>query len=174
MSGPATPDSPQLAHQAIASPDCTLSFGMTRTPLSANLVGTWQLQSRTDRTRSGERRIEPSLGEDPIALLYYDRSGHFAAQFMKRARDGAEPDAAVVGANNTRAIGGYDAYFGTYAVDDERGTVTQTLTGALARENVGHVVTRGMRVDGDTLTIALDTTTGGEPVTRTLIWTRVG
>jgi Lipocalin-like domain len=147
---------------------------MPRTALSSSLVGTWRLESRTDRARSGERRIEPSLGEDPIALLYYDRSGHFAAQFMKRVRGGTEADAAAVGANNTRAIGGYDAYFGTYTVDDETGTVTQTLLGALARENVGHVVTRGMRVDGDTLTIAVDTTTGGEPVTRTLIWTRVG
>jgi hypothetical protein len=53
--------------------------------------------------------------------------------------------------------------------------VTQTLAGALARENVGHVVTREMRVAGDTLTIELETTSPeGEPVTRTLIWTRVG
>ena len=152
----------------------TLSFSMPPTPLSSSLVGTWRLESRTDRTRSGERKIEPSLGEDPIALLYYDRTGHFAAQFMKRERGADEVGAAPAGANNTRAIGGYDAYFGTYTVDDESRTVTQTLLGALARENVGHVVTRGMRVDGDTLTIALDTTSGGEPVTRTLIWTRVG
>ena len=109
-----------------------------------------------------------------MALLYYDRSGHFAAQFMKRERGEAVAETAAVGANNTRAIGGYDAYFGTYIVDDETGDVTQTLLGALARENVGHVVTRGMLIDGDTLTIALDTTAGGEPVTRTLIWSRVG
>lgn len=77
--------------------------------------------------------------------------------------------------NNTPAISGYDAYFGTYTVDDTSGTVTQTLLAALARENVGHVVTRDMRVSGDVLTIGLETTTAdGEPVTRTLVWTRVG
>jgi hypothetical protein len=143
--------------------------------LSRALVGTWQLESRIDRTRSGERSSEPSLGADPIALLYYDATGHFAAQFMKRNRDGSGGTAAATGANNTRAIGGYDAYFGTYTVDDATGTVTQTLAGALARENVCHVVTREMRVAGDTLTIELETTSPeGEPVTRTLIWTRVG
>lgn len=144
-------------------------------PLSAALVGTWQLESRTDRTQSGERRSEPSLGADPIALLYYDASGHFAAQFMKRQRDGAGVNTAASASNNTRAIGGYDAYFGTYTVDDATGTVTQTLVGALARENVGHLVTREMRVTGDTLTIELETTSpDGERVTRTLIWKRIG
>ena len=143
-------------------------------PLSSTLIGTWQLESRIDRTRSGERRLEASLGEDPIALLYYDRAGHFAAQFMKRNRDGAESGAATASANNTRAIGGYDAYFGTYTIDDQTGTVTQTLVGALARENVGHVVTREMRVKGDALTIELETmSSDGEPVVRTLVWRRV-
>ena len=55
-------------------------------PLSTSLPGTWQLTSRIDVTASGERRPEPSLGEDPVALLIYDRSGHFAAQFMRRDR----------------------------------------------------------------------------------------
>ena len=55
-------------------------------PLSTLLIGTWELLSRIDRTAAGERRVEPSLGDDPIALLSYDRTGHFAAQFMKRDR----------------------------------------------------------------------------------------
>jgi len=143
--------------------------------LSGTLVGTWQLESRIDCTASGERRSEPSLGADPIALLYYDSSGHFAAQFMKRQRDASVVNATASGSNNTRAVGGYDAYFGTYSVDDASGTVTQTLVGALSHENVGHVVTREMRVTGDTLTIELETTSSdGEPVTRTLIWKRIG
>lgn len=108
-------------------------------------------------------------------MLYYDASGHFAAQFMKRQRDDADIAVTAGGSNNTRAIAGYDAYFGTYTVDDASGTVTQTLLGALARENVGHVVTRAVHVSGATLTIVLETTSAdGDPLTRTLIWTRVG
>ena len=144
-------------------------------PLSATLPGTWQLLSRVDVTASGERRPEPSLGEDPHALLVYDRSGNFAAQFMRRDRSGDIPDGPSGAKNNSRAQGGYDAYFGKYTIDDEKRTVTQTLLGALSREHVGAVLTRAMNVQGDTLVIRLDTNAcDGTPVTRTLTWRRVG
>lgn len=143
-------------------------------PLSATLPGTWELISRIDVTDAGERRVEPSLGEDPIALLIYDRAGHFAAQFMKRDRSAVVDDGAPGGQNNSRAIGGYDAYFGSYTIDDDAGTVTQRLDAALSAENVGMTLTRAMHVDGDKLAIRLRTTTDGESVTRELIWKRVG
>ena len=142
--------------------------------LAERLAGTWQLRSRIDLTASGERCVEPTLGEDPLALVFFDRRGNFAAQFMKRDRSAASV-VARGGSNNTRAVDGYDAYFGSYTVDEERGVVTTTLRGALAREHVGAVLTRAMHVAGDTLTITLDTTSNdGRPVTRTLTWTRVG
>ncbi len=143
-------------------------------PLSETLIGTWKLTSREDRTLDDEPRVDPSLGADPVALLTYDRGGNFAAQFMKRKRD-ARPEISVAkaGPNNSRARGGYDAYFGTYSVDDARGTVTQRLDGALSPENVGQVLTRAMTVEGDTLTIQLETTSvDGEPIIRTLRWQR--
>jgi hypothetical protein len=143
--------------------------------LSAQLPGTWLLESRVDVTASGERRPEPSLGADPIAFLIYDRSGHFAAQFMKRDRSATAPDEPIGAQNNSRAQGGYDAYFGTYTVDDAQGTVTQRLLGALSRENVGSVLTRAMTVQGNALVIQLQTTSAdGVAVTRTLTWRRVG
>lgn len=144
-------------------------------PLSSLLPGTWALESRVDITASGERHPEPSLGEDPVALLIYDRSGHFAAQFMKRDRSAAAPDGPSSARNNSRAQGGYDAYFGTYTVDDAGGTVTQQLLGALSAENVGSVLTRAMTVRDGKLVIELDTTSwNGTAVTRTLTWKRVG
>ncbi len=143
--------------------------------LSATLPGTWQLLSRIDVTASGERRAEPSLGEDPLSLLIYDRSGNFAAQFMRRDRSVEMPEGPSGAKNNSRAQGGYDAYFGTYTIDDAAGSVTQHLLGALSRENVGSVLTRAMEVQGDTLIIKLDTSAAdGTSVTRTLTWRRVG
>lgn len=143
--------------------------------LSEVLPGTWELLSRIDATASGGRRPEPSLGEDPIALLIYDRSGHFAAQFMRRDRSAIVPDGASVGRNNSRAQGGYDAYFGTYTVDDSNGTVTQRLLGSLSQENVGMVLTRAMEVVADRLVIKLETSApDGSAITRTLTWHRVG
>jgi hypothetical protein len=143
--------------------------------LADRLVGSWELLSRLDRTAAGEQRIEPSLGSDPIAFLVFDRAGHFAAQFMKRDRCGAEdaPASSTV-TNNSRARGGYDAYFGTYVVEPDGRTVSTRLIGALSQENVGQVFRRQMAVEGGTLVIELDTTTtAGEPVRRTLRWRRV-
>jgi hypothetical protein len=148
---------------------------MTKALLSASLPGTWQLLSRIDVTAAGERRPEPSLGEDPVALLIYDRSGNFAAQFMRRDRSVDVADAPAAARNNSRAQGGYDAYFGTCTIDDANGTVTHRLAAALSRENVGLVLTRALEVEGDTLTIKLETNAAdGTPVTRTLTWRRVG
>jgi hypothetical protein len=143
-------------------------------PLSSDLPGTWLLQSRIDVALDGKRHPDPLLGEDPVALLIYDRTGHFAAQFMKRDRSGAMQAAPESAKNNTQAQAGYDAYFGTYSVDDAAGTVTQTLMGSLSPRNVGMVLTRAMEVRGDTLSIKLETTAAdGTPVVRTLTWKRV-
>lgn len=144
-------------------------------PLSASLPGTWELVSRIDLDDAGRVRPDAALGSDPIALLVYDRSGHFSAQFMKRDRSAPAVEGSSAATNNTIARGGYDAYFGSYSVDDAAGTVTQTLLGALSQESVGRVLTRAMQVEGDRLTIALRTTSvSGEMVTRTLVWKRVG
>ncbi len=142
------------------------------TPLAVRLRGSWELVSRIDRAPDGKRREEPSLGSDPIAFLVFDATGHFAAQFMKRDRASAVD--APAGRNNSRARDGYDAYFGTYEVDEVGGLVKTRLLAALAPESVGQVFTRRMAVEGDALTIELDTTTvTGESVRRTLSWRRV-
>jgi Lipocalin-like domain len=145
-------------------------------PLSKRLIGSWELLSREDVTAAGERHIDPSLGADPFGLLFYDGNGHFGAQFMKRVRESSAAETPQQAApNNSRAQGGYDAYFGTYSVDDAKGTVTQRLVGALSRENVGQVLTRTMTVVGDELAIRVQTAThSGIPVVRTLRWRRVG
>jgi hypothetical protein len=148
----------------------------TDSPLSVGLPGTWRLLSRIDITGNGTQHPDPALGSDPIALLIYDRSGRFAAQFMKRDRATGKPlDGPVGAANNTQAQNGYDAYFGTYTVDDATGVVTQRLEGSLSAANVGAVLSRAMTVQGNSLIIELATTAwDGTAVTRTLTWERVG
>lgn len=153
---------------------------MRRTSLSETLPGAWLLESRIDRVADGTRHPDPLLGEDPVALLVYDASGYFTAQFMKRDRATALPESPASGTqatpkNNTQAQWGYDAYFGTYTIDDVTGTVTQRLLGALAPANVGMELTRAMQADHQRLVIRLETTAAdGVAVTRTLTWRRLG
>ena len=144
------------------------------TTLASQLVGTWRLVSREDHTAAGERRVDPGLGADPIALLAYDAAGNFTAQFMKRDRSTDEIVATGrASVNNSAAVDGYDAYSGTYTVDEASGSVIQLLEGALSLSDVGKIVTREMRVEEDRLIIQLATTSaGGEPITRTLSWLR--
>ena len=142
--------------------------------LGNDIQGTWWLLSREDHTKDGQRRIDPILGSDPIAILVY-ANDHFAAQFMKRERNAdAITQATGAGQNNTSAIGGYDAYFGTYQVDEGTNKVAHTLVGSINPANIGMTVYRDLQVDGDKLVIQLDTTTQeGESVTRTLTWKRI-
>ena len=140
--------------------------------LASDLKGVWWLETREDWTKEGERRIDPTLGSDPMGMVTYSGT-HFAAQFMKRDR--SQPSTIVSsGQNNTIAVGGYDAYFGTYKVDEETGKVQHTLLGSLTPANTGMSISRDLRVDGDRLMLQLETTTiEGEPVLRTLTWKRL-
>lgn len=143
--------------------------------LASDIIGVWWLLSREDRTADGARRIDPALGADPIGILTYGPE-HFAAQFMKRDRPSdSVADTAIQGENNTGAIGGYDAYFGTYQVTEASGEVLHRLAGALTAANVGIEVSRKLRVKNNRLEIRLDTSTPeGEAITRTLTWERIG
>jgi len=142
--------------------------------LTTKMQGVWWLMSREDWTKDGQQRIDPTLGADPVGILTYAKT-HFAAQFMKRSRSNSPAARTFTsGQNNTSAVGGYDAYFGSYEANEQTGKVAHKLIGSLTPSNIGMTVYRDLRVDGDTLIIQLETTTPeGEPVTRTLVWKRI-
>lgn len=145
-----------------------------RTEIAASpLYGTWRLQQRVDRAPDGRELVEPSLGRDPVALLIYDRGGNVSAQLMRRDRSKPTPQPTMTAdPNNSAALGGYDAYFGTYLVAGN--TVTHIIEAALDPKDVGRRLTRNFRIKGDTLVIFFDARgADGTPVVRTLTWKRV-
>jgi hypothetical protein len=148
-------------------------------PLTANLasaiLGVWSLKSRRDVDEAGQIHIDPFLGRDPLGLLCFGPK-HFAAQFMKRDRSSQENVLdAVQAKNNTLAVNGYDAYFGTYSVDEGAGTLTTHLQGSISTDNVGKTYVRHVRVSDNKLIIQLETTTvDGIAITRTNTFLRVG
>ena len=129
--------------------------------LNLDFIGVWWLLSREDRAKDGSIRIDPTLGPDAKGILTY-ANGRFAAQIMKRDRTGVEstPDVSS-GQNNTGAVDGYDAYFGTYSVDADSGDVLHCLEGALTPENIGMEVLRTLTVQCGNLVIELETSTPG-------------
>lgn len=138
------------------------------------IVGIWRLLSREDYDGGGRRLIDPLLGADPLGMVSFARE-RFAAQFTNRRRSSTvEPGPVPPGTNNTSAVNGYDAYFGTYRADAGAGTIKVRLEGALSPENVGLEATRDVRVIGDRLLIRLATTAAdGTPITRTLTFERL-
>jgi hypothetical protein len=140
-----------------------------------SFLGVWWLLSREDKAIDGSPRTEPTLGSDALGILTY-ANGKFSAQLMKRDRtEVVNIRNANGGLNNTGAVDGYDAFFGSYFVDESTGEVMHRLEGALTADNVGMEVSRRLEVNGDELKIKVETTTlDGEPVVRTLTWKRIG
>lgn len=96
--------------------------GQSRTTQGADakrLLGTWRLVETTT-----DGKPDPVRGLHPIGLLYYDTTGHMAAQITpeggRRAFAGTGPTPEEAQA----ALRGYTAYFGTYSVDERARTVT--------------------------------------------------
>lgn len=147
----------------------------------AQLIGSWRLVSRQSRRANDEVETDAGLSAAPLGILIYDRSGHVAAQLSRRDRTvamiGEECQAAATtkGTPDTaQTILGYDAYFGTYKVNEIEGTVIHHLEAALFPGDIGKDIERHFTISGDQLTITFSTTTReGVKVTRTLIWQRM-
>ena len=145
--------------------------------LATAILGIWKLKSREDVDGTGQIHIDPLLGPDPLGILCFAPS-HFAAQFMKRDRSSQESlprRVQVQATNNTVAVNGYDAYFGTYSIDEHAGTLTTHFEGSISPANVGNTFVRDVRVVGNELIVQLHTATiDGTPITRTNTFSRIG
>ena len=145
------------------------------------LVGGWSLVSRVTTGADGRVLTDTGLSATPSGILIYDRAGHVAAQLSRPGRttemlaDECREAQKVKGTDDTaQTILGYDAYFGTYTVNEKDGIVTHHLESALFPGDIGKSIARRFTISGDTLTIKFSTSLrDGTPVTRTLVWTRL-
>lgn len=145
------------------------------------LIGSWRLVSRESRRENGEIEGDPGLSTLPLGVLIYDQSGHVAAQLSRRDRtismfrDECPLAAETKGTPDTaQTVLGYDAYFGTYTVNEKDGIVTHHLEAAIWPGDIGKSIERHFTLSGDRLSITFNTTTkDGIKVTRNLIWKRM-
>jgi Lipocalin-like domain len=109
-------------------------------PSSAHdrLIGAWKLVSDEESGPDGRIVKLPRT-----AIIMYTRDGHMGVQFL--APEGAP--AASAGPIQYEQ-GGYEAYFGTYTLDEKASTVTHHVEGALVRSLIGKDLTRVYRFSG--------------------------
>jgi hypothetical protein len=146
----------------------------TRGSVRERIAGAWQLESRTVKQANGASLVDPVLGQQPVGRLFYDVSGHMMLQMMRQARAQAisvpsnPPDA-----KNPRIVLGYDAYFGTFTVNEAEGTITHHVEGSLFPEDLGKDFKRSYKLEGDTFTLSFASKSpDGPELTRTLRFRR--
>ena len=140
--------------------------------LSESLIGTGT--SRED-PRVPVNVAHP-FWEDPRTVIY-DGSGHRRPvhEGDRSAPDSQSPNTSRPSRCRTTAAPRWVRRTSVRIRPTTRTARSRSASSAHSPENVGLVLTRGMTVVGDELTIRLETATGdGEPVTRTLKWKRVG
>jgi hypothetical protein len=102
------------------------------------LIGAWKLVSEEEPGPDGG--IVKLLR---TAIIMYTRDGHMGVQFL--APEGAP---ALSAGPIQYEQGGYEAYFGTYTLDEKASTVTHHVEGALVRSLIGKDLTRVYRFSG--------------------------
>lgn len=139
-----------------------------------DLVGTWRLISFETRLSSGEVRYP--MGQKPIGRIMYDKKGNMAVIASVSDRNPmtspdkirAEPQ------EKSAALDSFDAYFGTYSVNEVTNTVTHHLEGALFPNWSGTSQERFYSLFEDKLELkTAQIPYGGETAIAVLLWQRM-
>jgi hypothetical protein len=124
---------------------------MTECDVAQKLLGAWRYVGTRIDGGNWDR------GADPKGIIYYGPHGEMAVQIapdVKRRRAGAvmTPEEAKI------ALTDYIAYFGTYTIDAQTGTVTHHRHDSVQPGDGGDLVRR-FELDGDRLVLrALNST----------------
>jgi hypothetical protein len=117
---------------------------------AADFVGTWKLASIEARSEAGEWEASsfPFTGT-PVGILIYDSVGNMAVQITGNPR-GQENSPEVPG-----MVNGYIAYYGSYEVDPQAGTVTHHRRGHINPDLGSLSVVRLFSFSEDVLTLTV-------------------
>jgi len=138
-------------------------------------AGTWRLSDAYAETEAGRRAFP--LGDGAHGLIIYDEAGYMSAQLMSAGRRRlSKRDLDEVPLEEFKeAYLGYTAYYGTFSLNLEEGTVTHHVEGSLAAVWVGGDQLRYFAFEDDgTLTLRTPPmrAADGTKVVNTLVWRR--
>lgn len=101
------------------------------------LIGAWRLAWEDEQGTDGQMKHVV----DHKGTIVYTRDGHMSVQIMLPSTDAPRDVDNPVKYDQ----GGYEAYYGTYEVNEQAHTVTHHVQGALVRTLIGKDLTRVYR-----------------------------
>jgi hypothetical protein len=107
------------------------------------LVGGWRLISMEQQDAGPNARKVECCG-----LFVFTNDGHLSVQVMRR-----EPEGQGAAASGQYSRGGYEATYGTYAVDERSHTFTFHVEGSLVADLVGKDLPRRYQFSGKQLIV---------------------
>ena len=133
---------------------------MSTAEFREKLLGSWHPVSWDWHTAEGP--VSSPLGDDPVGLLMYDASGAVSAQLMRRNQPLFRDEDWRHAADEEKAAAwsGYFAYFGTYTIDEEAGTITHHIEGSWFPNLVGTDQVRLYELAGNRLSLHANTPWG--------------
>jgi hypothetical protein len=169
-----------MNRRGIVSTLCLFPFACSRASAAAErarFIGVWRLTSgvATDEV-TGEVRYP--WGKDPVGRLIYDEAGRVFAQLMNPGRrpvggiynQGAAAAMAAASAEDMREmLTGFNAYFGTFEIDEPSRTVIHHLQSALIPSWVGTNQRRKYEFSGRDQLVILNT---ASQTAYRLVWRR--
>jgi Lipocalin-like domain len=135
-----------LALVLVALPSLALPSSQDRDASQAakeRFVGAWRLVSL--EAPGPDEKMQKS---DSTGMFVFTGDGHASVQVMER-----NPPAAPAAGPEQYSHGGYEATFGTYAVDEAAHTFTLHVEGALVRSLIGKDLPRSFEFSGNQLIV---------------------
>ncbi len=126
------------------------------------LIGTWKFESMKVQTSKGE--VIYPYGEDLFGMLIYTASGHMSVLLMNPDRPKFASGDILGGTPEEikAAYEGFDAYCGTYDVDEEKGTITHHVAGSKFPNWVGTEQVRSFELSDNRLLLTATLLVKGE------------
>jgi hypothetical protein len=159
---------PAQDNKPAEKPEGKISSGKVR----EQIVGTWKLFS-IEESIGGKNVIYP-LGQNPVGYLMYDSIGNMSQQLMDSSRPAVSLRSATIREVQDLVFNGFDAYSGTYSIDEVEGSITYKIECSLYPTVVGTTLKRKIECSEDKLLIK-STIVDPDKIehTRTITWMRV-
>jgi hypothetical protein len=153
-----------LAQQATLAPDAIRAA-------NARFAGVWKLVGEETRDPSGKVVPGPNAASGGrFGYITYDPAGYVGVTIAWSNRPKFEGKASTP-EQARAALASYNSYWGSFAVNEPRGTVTHQVLGAVSPAFAGTDQVRGFSIDGNRLTLRPPNLANGDA--RTLMWERV-